>query len=262
MLDLSILITRYKRPDALKQCVSAIRTVKWPGSYEIVVSDDGSGPEILSEIEKIPDIIVLQTATNRGIGANLNTGILSCRGKFILYCKEDFLLKPAVPEVLPECFELLENKTVDMVRLTANYRFKKLIPVSEHISMIPKFSWTNFKYNAFQYSDNPFITTLDFYKKFGAYLEGVWGDYGEVEFAIRVFKSDAKIGITKKYYVTNAANSQSVMQRPVNTKERKLIKIGGKQLHSFIRALRLHLEYFLYHKNKRKLYTYRNSAMK
>ena len=47
---LSILITHYNRPKALESCIKAIKELNFPFPIEIVVSDDCSDKENLSNI--------------------------------------------------------------------------------------------------------------------------------------------------------------------------------------------------------------------
>jgi glycosyltransferase involved in cell wall biosynthesis len=204
---ISFLITHYNRPLDLMECLEGIRKINI-SNYEIVVSDDGSDDEnskLLKEY-KIDKLILAKT--NQGLAANINKGIESCEGEYIIYCQEDFVLDSQIGKILPECLELLESKKADMIRFTANYKFNKLINLSENILLIPKFSFQNFLLNYYQYSDHPFITKKSFYNKYGYYLQNTSGRYGETEYAIRIFKSNAKIAITKNSLVTSVVDSK------------------------------------------------------
>ncbi len=251
---LSILITHFNRPKALQSCLKAINDLELNIPYEVVVSDDGSSADNLMMIQDFSIDHLLVSKNNKGLAANLNKGIKNCMGDYILYCQEDFLIKPSFKEILPECFEILDSKKLDFIRFQANYKFQKLIPITKNINRIPKFSFKNFMINTFQYSDNLFMTTPEFYKEHGYYLENTSGDYGETEYAIRILNSGAKIGISTTYYVQQNTSSSSVMRNPSVKKK----KIGGKQLWRFARSLRQHLEWLLYSKSNRKLYTYKN----
>ncbi|WP_179315813.1 glycosyltransferase family 2 protein [Winogradskyella undariae] len=251
---LSILITHYNRSDALKQCIQAVRSIEWSMLFEIVVSDDGSEEEHLNSIKKIHGIRIIFAEENEGLAANINKGIKACKGDYLLYCQEDFLIKPDLENILKECYGLLNKDRLDMIRFRANYHFPKLNPLSLHVGGIPKFSWKNFHYNAFQYSDNIFLTTPAFFEQNKFYLEDTNGDYGETEYAIRVFKSSLRIGITYKYYSNDAVGSVSTMRG--NGREKSLF--FGKKQKRFLRAIRLHLEWIMYNPQKRKLLTYKN----
>ena len=125
-IDLSILITHYNRSEALKACLEAIDAVGFSCNYEIVISDDGSNEAHLNHIKTLKYDQLLSSEGNQGLTNNINKGLKACKGAYILYCQEDFLLSPQVACVLDECLDLLKNNVLDMVRLTANYRFNYL----------------------------------------------------------------------------------------------------------------------------------------
>jgi len=251
---LSILITHYNRSAALKDCLEAIRTVDFPYEYEIVISDDGSTLEHLDNIKKFKYDQLLLSKYNQGLTNNINKGLKACKGTYILYCQEDFLLDPQIALVLDDCMKLIERNVLDMIRLTANYKFNSLNKLTAQVSKIPTFSIDNFNINTFRYSDNPFITTISFYDKFGYYLEDVSGAYGETEYAIRILKLGARIGITNKSLAKSNADSISVMKTFYPSKKRKVNRI----LWRLARALRQHIEWLFYNPKKRRLLTYKN----
>lgn len=250
---LSVLITSYNRPNALSACLEAIKAMDFDIPYEVVVTDDGSKEEHISEIKTLKGIDLLLTSEkNKGLGANLNKGIKACKGPYILYCQEDFLLKKELVPALKESFLLLDDGNLDMIRFQANYKFPSLNHVSGHIYKIPHFSFKNFYVNTFQYSDNPFVTKKEFYEEVGYYLEGERGDYGETEFAIRVLSFKRKIGITQPYLVEAHKGSTSTIRKNVTRPKKRVTK----KLKRFLRAVRQHLEWMLYSKRKRVLFTY------
>lgn len=128
-----------------------------------------------------------------------------------MYCQEDYIPKSELSFYLLQAVKIVKSEKADMCRLIANYTFPHLIPLSPHFSLIPKFSWRNFYYNTFQYSDNPFITRSDFFHDYGFFLENVSGPYGENEYAIRIMKSRAKIAISKIYQFKENQESESVI---------------------------------------------------
>lgn len=251
---LSILISHYNRSEALKECIESFRNLNMDISYEFVICDDCSEINHLNEIKKINSIKLIQSEFNSGLGANINKGLKNCSGEFILYCQEDFLIRSSFINIVNEILELLQNDKMEMIRLTANYKFPKLQFVSENVSQIPKLSIKNFLYNAFQYSDNPFIIKNGFHEKNGFYIENIKGSYCELEYSIRIMKSKVKVGILNQY-VFNSSSCESVLNYRPEVK-----KIRIKKLYKFLRALRLHVECFFYDFKRRELLTYRKSA--
>ena len=252
---ISILITHYNRPEDLLKCLNAIKKIGIK-NYEIVVSDDGSKIENIELLKQYDIDKLLLSKTNQGLAANINRGIDACHGKYIIYCQEDFILSPGIKHILTECMELLKIDRVDLIRFTANQNFKKLIKLTESISLIPKFSFKNILINFFQYSDHPFITKKKFYYKYGKYLENTSGRYGEMEYAIRIFKSKARIAITHDKLADVITGSESVLLNEEIGRHSKFKM--NKNLKQIIRAFRLYFEWVFYNDKKRGLITYKN----
>lgn len=254
-IQISFLITHFNRPSDLALCIDKIKEIPI-SNYEIVVSDDGSTVENIELIKSYAVDQLILAPFNQGLAANINKGLAGCRGDYVIYCQEDFVLNSEIAIVLPECFELLENKKADMIRFTSNFYFKKTIPLTPAINRIPKFSFHNFLYNYYQYSDHPFITKKSFYEKYGYYQEHTSGRYGETEYAIRILKSNAKIAITNKFMAFSIIGSQSVLANESNKKNGK--KLINKSLIKLARAFRLYFECMVYCNSKRGLLTYKN----
>lgn len=253
-MEVSILITHYNRSKALIDCIESFKALNLEINFEFIVCDDCSTEEQLTEIRKIKDITLIESEYNRGLGANINKGLPYCSGEFILYCQEDFMITSGFVNVIEEIAVVLRQNKVDMVRLKANYRFPKLISISKNISQIPKFAVQNFLVNAFQYSDNPFVIKKDFFEKNGFYLEDVKGNYCELEYSIRIMKSNVNVAILNQY-VFKSGQWESVLNYSARPQKR-----GRKEFHKFLRAIRLHLECLLYNPSKRVLFTFKKSS--
>ncbi len=254
---ISILITHFNRIESLEKCLKAFEKIDFSNfKIEIVVSDDGSEIKIQEQLKALKIDTLVLSERNEGLASNLNKGINACKGNYILYCQEDFLPQVELSSYMPQIVETLDSGKAEMIRLQANYVFPKLLPLSEEIKLIPKFSWKNYYYNTFQYSDNPFITTRSFFDKYGYFLENTCGAYGENEYAIRIMNSNAKIAIVNKYPFKAIKEVASVMDMQQKKRKRKFLRKIG--IHKFIRASRLHLEYIFYNRKKRKLLTIEN----
>ncbi|MDN3725294.1 glycosyltransferase family 2 protein [Aequorivita sp. SDUM287046] len=252
---ISVLITHYNRIEEVKSCLYAFKKLNIQ-NIEYVVSDDGSSIEYQNALKQLEIDKLVFSPSNKGLTFNINQGIKNCSGKYILYCQEDFIPKNELKDRLSEILKILDSGKADMVRLKANYKFPKLFRLSEHINLIPKFSWNNFYFNAYQYSDHPFIVNKSFFEIFGNYLENTSGAYGENEYAIRIMKSKAKIAIVDPYLFKDNNNAESVIEKTEFRKKRTVLK--KFKLHKLLRAFRLHLEYLFYNPNKRGLLTIKN----
>jgi glycosyltransferase involved in cell wall biosynthesis len=252
---ISILITHYNRYDSLINCLEAFSNLKLK-NVEYVISDDCSSIDIQEKLKKIDVDKLIISDKNSGLASNLNRGLKECKGNFILYCQEDFIPSSNLLIYINEAKEILSGDKADMCRLKANYKFPKLIDLSDNFKLIPKFSWRNFYYNTFQYSDNPFITHSNFFKEFGYFMNDVSGAYGENEYAIRIMKSNARIAISNTYPFKSNTKSESVILHNSLRKKRSFLK--KLRLHRLLRAVRLHFEFLIYNKNKRGLFTIKN----
>ena len=147
---ISILTTHYNRPHVLVSCLKAIEAAKLDFKYEIVVSDDGSSKKNLDIVRGLLINTLVIAEKNEGLASNLNKGIRACKGQYILYVQEDFIIKPEFINVFREGLQLLDSGKLDMIRYRSNYKFNHLIRYSENIFKIPKFSFRNFNINTFR----------------------------------------------------------------------------------------------------------------
>lgn len=253
--SISVLITHYNRVDDLLKCIDGIIALELD-NCEIVVSDDGSSPEILKQVKKYPIDTLVESTKNQGLASNINKGVAACKGDYIIYCQEDFLLVREFKKVLPRLIASIEDGAVDMIRLTSYFRFNKVHGINELISLIPRFSFQNFFQNYYRYSDHPYIVKRVFYDQYGYYLDHTSGGYGETEYSVRLSRSSVKIGITNFFYAQGIAGSRSVMMNENGRED--ISKNYSKTLVKITRSLRLYIEWFFYNKIKRGLVTYKN----
>jgi len=86
----SVLFVTYKRIDLLKKAVESFRQNTDYPRLELVIADDGSGPEMQAEIRRLPVDVFALAPKNRGLGANNNNGIRHCNGKYVLMVQDDW----------------------------------------------------------------------------------------------------------------------------------------------------------------------------
>ena len=252
---ISFLITHYNRPKDLLKCLEAMRLLELD-DYEIVVSDDASSQEVLNTIRAYPLDTLVETSRNEGLASNINRGLKACKGSYVIYCQEDFLITAGFKDILPSLLSNIDNGTADMVRLTAYFRFNKLYKIDDDLSLIPRFSFSNFFQNYYRYSDHPYIVKRSFYDTYGYYLNNTSGGYGESEYGVRLSRSSVKIAITNVFYAKGILESNSVMMLEKGRVD--VSKKYNKKLVKLLRAFRLYLEWILYKKEKRGLVTYKN----
>lgn len=95
-LDLSIVIPAYNEEQRITPTLEATAAflAAHPGSWEIVVVDDGSrdGTVALCErlaAERIPNLRVIASSPNRGKGSAVRIGMLAARGRIRVMCDAD-----------------------------------------------------------------------------------------------------------------------------------------------------------------------------
>jgi glycosyltransferase involved in cell wall biosynthesis len=86
----SVLFITYKRLDLLRMSLAAFRRNTDYPNLEVIIADDGSGPEIQAQIRTLGADVYALAPTNRGLGANNNNGIQHCSGKYILMIQDDW----------------------------------------------------------------------------------------------------------------------------------------------------------------------------
>jgi len=93
---LSVIIPAYNEAQRLPPYLASVRQYldgHYPGGYEAIVVDDGSGdglPGVLSALRvDWPELAVMRHPANRGKGAAVRTGMLAARGERLLFVDAD-----------------------------------------------------------------------------------------------------------------------------------------------------------------------------
>jgi dolichyl-phosphate beta-glucosyltransferase len=95
-LRLSLIIPAYDEARRLPRYLAAARGYldrRYPGSYEVLVVDDGSRDDLPSLLERAqadwPELKAIRHPRNRGKGAAVRTGMLAGRGELLLFADAD-----------------------------------------------------------------------------------------------------------------------------------------------------------------------------
>ena len=252
------MITHFNRPEALMKCIESILLIKSEDD-EIIVSDDASEAYVIDKIKEFKYDNLIGSNINKGLAANINKGVAACKGKYIIYCQEDFMLDAKLKKRIYQLCDMIDNKSIDMIRFSSYFKFNKLIHLNDEISVIPRFHWKNFLQNFYRYSDHPFIARNDFWQRFGFYQENTSGRYGETEYGVRLANSKATIAITHDQLAHSIEGTASTLATELPTS--KAAKITSKKFYQYARSLRLYFEWLMYTDNRRGLITYKNARL-
>lgn len=183
----SILFITYKRFDLLKPTVeSFLRNTSYP-RLELVIADDGSGPEIQEQIRTLPADVFALAPKNRGLGANNNNGLRHCNGKYIFMIQDDWQCQ-GPPDYLRNCIQVMEaNPQVGIVNFAGSPHppdlSQPLTGSSEPCYVTP----TPLKSHKVEYlyADQPHIRSRAALEHVGYYIEHRDQDQCEIDYSIR-----------------------------------------------------------------------------
>ncbi|MGC1360818.1 MAG: glycosyltransferase family 2 protein [Silvibacterium sp.] len=104
----SVLFITYKRYEMLERSFhSFLENTDYP-NLQLVIADDGSGPEIQAQIRNLPANIFALAPKNRGLGANNNNGLRHCTGKYVLIIQDDCICS-GPPDYLKNTILVMET---------------------------------------------------------------------------------------------------------------------------------------------------------
>lgn len=170
----SVLFITYKRFDHLQRAVESFRQNTSYPNIEIVIADDGSGPEIQEKIRSLGAEQYAFAKKNRGLGANNNAGLRLCNGKYVLMIQEDCLCY-GPPEYLMEAVGVMEaNPDVGIINFAATQHppdlSMRLKGSDEPCFATPKPLGGSGKEESL-YSDQPHLRSMESVRIVGCYSE-------------------------------------------------------------------------------------------
>lgn len=93
----SVVVLTHDRPTMLDRCLRSLTDQDFVETFEIVVADDGSGPDteaVITEAQRRDPRIRHVRHPHRGIPATRNLGVAAARGSFIAIVADDYVLAP------------------------------------------------------------------------------------------------------------------------------------------------------------------------
>lgn len=184
----SVLFVTYKRFDMLERSLRAFRQNTSYPNLELVIADDGSGPEIQDKIRALPADVFALLPKNRGLGANNNNGIRHCSGKYILMIQDDWMCQ-GPPEYLSNAIAVLEaNPQVGLINFAgAPHPPDHAQPLTgcDQPCFVTPSPYTGNPKREFLYSDQPHIHTRAALEYVGPYKEDRDMEECEMDYNLR-----------------------------------------------------------------------------
>lgn len=119
-IDITVVVPVYNRLERLRLVVDSLLNQSFSGSYEIVIVDDGSSDETVSDLTDLDDKIRVIKQSNQGAAVARHTGVIHAQGGIIVFNDSDDIAYPYKLQVMfdalfqyPECvasIAVVENK--------------------------------------------------------------------------------------------------------------------------------------------------------
>ncbi len=239
--QVTLLITHYNRSSSLRRLLEAFQNLKMSFG-EIIVSDDGSFPEHLEQLDQLKKIFgfkLICTDKNRGLANNINKGQRSVSLPYTLYVQEDFIPGNMAAQRIRDGLEImLENSQIDLVRFYAYHQYPYLVPLEKGFAEMKFNFWKPGFWQFWCYSDHPHLRRSNFLQKFGNYPEGISSDRAEFRMAISFLQKKGVAIIHEDYQQTFIQkNSEQEPSQVARKKFRKYIQLTNFFLIKFIRTI-------------------------
>lgn len=137
-IDVSVVLPVYNEVGHIEKEIARIRDAmaRSPWTYEIVVVDDGSTDGTRELLRSMPDIVLLELPTNRGVGYARRVGTKAARGHIVVWTDADLSYpNDHIPELVaalePPYEQVVGARTAERgthrwLRATAKWFIRKL----------------------------------------------------------------------------------------------------------------------------------------
>ncbi len=190
--SISIVVITYNRFKTLKPTIETLLDMlDYPREkLELIIADDGSNPDIIEQIEKLPHDTFVRTNGVKGFSANANRGLGAARHDVILQIQDDWQLMESGPFLRSAVDVLLQNPDIGMLLLNQspnNVSFDTRYIAGHEIRVFhnrPDVLVRNVCEHA--YSDWPHIKCRAFVDAIGAYNEKLPMWDNELDYSRRI----------------------------------------------------------------------------
>lgn len=233
--SVALLITHFNRVKSLERLLLKLKETGLTFK-QLIVSDGGSRPEILDEVQKLKlqyNFTLITTPVNIGLGHTINVGVDAANTPYILYIQEDFFPKHAFVEVLNNALQIMdEEEEWDIIRFYSFpwAKFPYLNSYKKGFSemLFRLRPWYINHHKFYVYSDHPHLRRKSFSDKFGRHLEILDADKTELSMCRSFLKQKGR-GLYYEDYTElfEHKNSQEEpgQERPHKQKMKKYAEI-------------------------------------
>lgn len=194
--QVSVLFITYKRIELLKRTIASFMSnTAYPrGRLELILCDDGSPAAIQEEMKKLKIDKFLFAKKNEGMAANVNKGIISATGDYILQLQDDWICNGPNDYLRLGIKTLEENPEIGLIRYRLGipyiYSTKSFNDGLNEIRILDSNQKDTIKSiyhrkDTFLYSDNPHLKRKEVHNKLGLYKSYKNMSRTEIDFCIR-----------------------------------------------------------------------------
>jgi glycosyltransferase involved in cell wall biosynthesis len=245
--NVTLLVTHYNRSGSLERLLNGFEALN-VAFADIVVSDDGSKPEIaerLKQLQQTFNFNLITTPVNKGLGNNINKGQDAVKTPYTLYVQEDFEPSAIFAEHFKDALQFMEEDSqLDIARFYAYFKYPYTKPYGKGFSeMIFKlYPWANNHLKFYVYSDHPHLRRSGFFEKFGRYREGIKGDLTEYSMALSFIQKKGR-GIffdnfTELFYQKNSPDEPSTMGRAGWRESKNILALAARAVYLQFKLLK------------------------
>jgi glycosyltransferase involved in cell wall biosynthesis len=217
----SVLFVTYKRFDMLKKTVESFRRNTDYPRLELVIADDGSGPEIQEQIRTLSVDVFALMPKNRGLGANNNNGIRHCSGKYILMVQDDWECRGPADYLRNAVSVFEDNPRLGFINFAGAPHpadpAQRLEGSTEPCYLTPR-AYADGRIEYFLYSDQPHLQSRVALDAVGPYLEDRDMEKCEVDYNFRWKKqTEFLTAVFPGYYMKVFSNEGETQQQSFRT---------------------------------------------
>lgn len=105
-MDLSIIVVNYQSKDKLKNCLQSLLLVDFGEiKHEVIIVENNSGDRLEEMLSDFPDVKLVVSGKNLGMGGGNNLGIKNSSGRLILIANPDLIFSRDSVKKLVECLD-------------------------------------------------------------------------------------------------------------------------------------------------------------